>query len=105
MRYKDLKDERDAAIARAVEAERLSMKSELDRVTAEFERKKVRLIAQLGEVSRLAYRNGFNAGIDAMADDVTECLRRRAALVPPSLKISPEIEKAWAPYLPPEVAP
>ena len=32
MRYRDLKAERDAAIARAVEAERLSMKSEFDRL-------------------------------------------------------------------------
>ena len=46
MRYKDLKEERDEAIARAREAERLSMKSEFDRVTAEFEQEKARLTAE-----------------------------------------------------------
>lgn len=44
MRYRDLKDERDEAVARMLEAERLSMKSEFDRVTAEFEREKSELL-------------------------------------------------------------
>jgi hypothetical protein len=35
MRYRDLKQERDEAIARAIEAERLSMKSEVDRIKTE----------------------------------------------------------------------
>ena len=35
MKYRELKDQRDAAIARALEAERLSMKSEVDRIRAE----------------------------------------------------------------------
>jgi len=43
MRYRDLKDERDAAIARAIEAERLSMKSEVDRIRAECEEEKAAL--------------------------------------------------------------
>ncbi len=86
MRYRDLKDERDAAVARAVEAERLSMKSEFDRVTAEFEREKTQIIAASIEARHIAYRNGFNAGIDAMADDISDRLRHRTGLVPPSLK-------------------
>ena len=88
VRYRDLKNERDAAVARAVEAERLSMKSEFDRVTAEFEREKAQMIALGIEGARIAYRNGFNAGIDALADDITDRLRHRGDLVPPSLKES-----------------
>jgi hypothetical protein len=45
MRYADLKQERDEAIARAVEAERLSMKSEVDRIRAEHETEKADLLA------------------------------------------------------------
>jgi hypothetical protein len=45
MRYADLKQERDEAIARALEAERLSMKSEVDRVRAEHETEKADLLA------------------------------------------------------------
>jgi hypothetical protein len=86
MRYRDLKEERDAAVARALEAERLSMKSEFDRVTAEFEREKAQMTVAGVEATRIAYRNGFNAGIEAMADDVADCLKRRSTLVPPSLK-------------------
>lgn len=86
VRYRDLKDERDAAVARAVEAERLSMKSEFDRVTAEFEREKAKMIVLGVEGARIAYRNGFNAGIDALADDIADRLRHRTGLVPPSLK-------------------
>lgn len=95
MKYRDLKDERDAAVARALEAERLSMKSEFDRVTAEFEREKAQMIVLSLEASRLAYQNGFRSGIDTMADDVADCLKRRASLVPPSLKtpLSEDIEK------------
>lgn len=65
MRYKDLKDQRDAAVARAIEAERLSMKSEFDRVTAEFEAEKARLIAQHERELTNSYRSGFNDGLDA----------------------------------------
>ncbi len=86
MRYRDLKDERDAAVARAVEAERLSMKSEFDRVTAEFDREKNELLGMMTDNVRSAYRRGFNAGIDAMADDISDRLRHRTGLVPPSLK-------------------
>lgn len=86
MRYRDLKEERDAAVARALEAERLSMKSEFDRVTTEFELEKRRLTDSWITATQIAYRNGFNAGIEAMADDVSDCLKRRSVLVPPSLK-------------------
>lgn len=85
-RYRDLKDERDDAVARALEAERLSMKSEFDRVTAEFEHEKERLLSLTNENARAAYRNGFNAGIDTMADDIEDRLKHRSGLIPPSLK-------------------
>jgi hypothetical protein len=87
MKYRDLKDERDAAVARAVEAERLSMKSEFDRVAAEFEREKEQLLSLTTENARAEYRNGFNAGLDAMADDIADRLQHRTGLVPPSLKL------------------
>jgi len=80
MRYRDLKDERDAAIARALEAERLSMKSEFDRVTAEFERERDRLIALAADDVVDAYRRGFEDGRDTMAVDIDARLRDRAAL-------------------------
>lgn len=86
MRYSDLKDERDAAVARAVEAERLSMKSEFDRVTAEFEREKERMILAAVEAARIAYRNGFLLGIEIMANDITDRLEHRTSLIPPSLQ-------------------
>jgi hypothetical protein len=68
MRYRDLKDERDAAVARAVEAERLSMKSEFDRVTAEFEYEKARMLAAiwpicLRECVRAFRRFGVSASV------------------------------------------
>lgn len=82
MKYRDLKEERDAAVARAVEAERLSMKSEFDRVSANFEREKAELLAQISEDTKAAYTRGFRAGADAMAQDVEICLRHRIALRP-----------------------
>ncbi len=45
MRYADLKKERDEAIARAIEAERLSMKSEFDKLAAEHEQERFRSLA------------------------------------------------------------
>lgn len=65
MKYRELKDQRDAAVARAVEAERLSMKSEFDRVTAEFEAEKTRLIRQHERELTNSYRSGFNDGLDS----------------------------------------
>lgn len=91
MRYRDLKQERDEAVARAVEAERLSMKSEFDRVTAKFEQEKERLerIADLRE--REAYRLGFVSGAGAMADEYDKALNH----VHP-----PQIPEAWLEPLP-----
>ena len=80
MRYRDLKDERDAAIARAIEAERLSMKSEFDRVTAEFEQERARLLALAADDVVDAYRRGFEDGRDTLAVDIAARLRDRAAL-------------------------
>ena len=79
MRYRDLKDERDAAIARAIEAERLSMKSEFDRVTAEFEQERARLIALAVDDVVDAYRRGFEDGRDAIASDIASLLRAARA--------------------------
>ena len=45
MKYRDLKAERDAAIARAIEAERMSMKSEFERLEREFAEERARLLA------------------------------------------------------------
>jgi len=86
MRYRDLKEERDAAVARALEAERLSMKSEFVRITEEFELKRRGLTDSWIAATQAAYRDGFNAGIEVMADDISDCLKRRSMLVPPSLK-------------------
>lgn len=66
MRYRDLKDERDAAIERAKEAERLSMKSEFDKQAAAFEEEKAALLARISEDSETSYRRGFNEGLNAM---------------------------------------
>ena len=63
MRYRDLKQERDDAIARALEAERLSMKSEFDRVTREFEEEKARLQEGAKDDVREAWSKGYNAGL------------------------------------------
>lgn len=46
-KYAVLKQERDDAIARAVEAERLSMKEEVDRVTHEFRVREAELQAEV----------------------------------------------------------
>lgn len=78
MRYRDLKDERDAAIARALEAERLSMRSEFDRVTAEFETEKTRLVTEADERVRKSYIRGFNDGANAMARAIYDVQRPRA---------------------------
>lgn len=82
MRYRDLKAERDEAVARAIEAERLSMKSEFERVTAEFEREKERLAAAGIEAARTAYYDGFAAGLNALAHDISHRLSRRIELFP-----------------------
>ena len=87
MRYRDLKNERDAAIARAIEAERLSMKSEFDRVTAEFEQERTRLLALAADDVVDAYRRGFEDGRDTLAVDIAVRLRDRAAL-----RFDPEVE-------------
>jgi len=71
-----------AAVARALEAERLSMKSEFDRVTAEFEREKQRLQEQAALDRKEAYLRGFCDGTDAMANDIARRLERRTALLP-----------------------
>jgi hypothetical protein len=65
LRYRDIKAERDAAVARAVEAERMSMKSEFERVTREFEEEKALLEARALENESDSYWRGFNDGIDA----------------------------------------
>lgn len=88
MRYRDLKQERDDAIARAIEAERLSMKSEFDRVTAEFEREKQRLQEQVTEDLREAYLRGFCEGTDALANDIARRLERRTALLPKRIEVN-----------------
>jgi hypothetical protein len=67
MKYSHLKQERDDAIARAVEAERLSMKSEFDRVTREFEEEKTRMRAAAREEAERRYWQGFNDGLDNAA--------------------------------------
>jgi carbamate kinase len=84
VRYRDLKDERDAAVARAVEAERLSMKSEFDRVSREFEEEKAALLAQAHEDEQVSYERGFRDGIQTMAESVEICLSNHASLEPPS---------------------
>lgn len=76
MRYRDLKDERDAAVARALEAERLSMKSEFDRVTAEFAQAKAELLARAVEEAKEAFRRGFLAGSNAMAEEYAKNLAK-----------------------------
>lgn len=70
MRYRELKDQRDAAVARAIEAERLSMKSEFDRVTAEFEAEKARLIAKHEKDVRDGYREGYNHGLLKATEEI-----------------------------------
>jgi hypothetical protein len=77
MRYRDLKQERDDAIARAVEAERLSMKSEFDRVTREFEEERAKFLEHAVEAARAEYRRGFNDGLEALARDVATCVSIR----------------------------
>lgn len=74
MRYRDLKDERDAAIARAVEAERLSMKSEVDRIVAEYAAEKARLIDSGMRAVKTAYRAGFLQGAAAKAAQIEGAL-------------------------------
>jgi hypothetical protein len=67
MRYADLKKERDDAIARAVEAERLSMKSEFDRVVEECEREKARLLDLASSDKVAAYRQGVLDGLKTLS--------------------------------------
>jgi len=50
MKYSTLKKERDEAIERAVEAERLSMKSEVDRIRLEHAKEKAELQAELNRM-------------------------------------------------------
>lgn len=52
MKYRDLKQERDDAIARAIEAERNSRLEELDRVRAEFDRDRAALNARIEELEQ-----------------------------------------------------
>lgn len=82
MKYRDLKDQRDAAVARAIEAERLSMKSEFDRITEEFMLEKAALLTSSDAETRAAYRRGFSDGLDALAKDVSSRLSYRTALLP-----------------------
>ena len=65
MRYRDLKKERDDAIARAIEAERMSMKSEFERVEREFALERERLLEQSRQAVQQAYRNGWRDGVTA----------------------------------------
>lgn len=74
MRYRDLKAERDAAIARAVEAERLSMKSEFERLEQEFAEERARLHAQISEDTQASYRRGIREGRRRLANDVRALL-------------------------------
>lgn len=67
MKYADLKKERDDAIARAVEAERLSMKSEFDRLEAEHAEERKRLAALVGSETKKSYANGFRDGQEDVA--------------------------------------
>lgn len=82
VRYRDLKQERDDAIARAVEAERLSMKSEFERLEREFEEERVRLQAQVSESLRESYHRGFEDGLDELAESLHRALRKRRDLIP-----------------------
>ena len=101
MKYRDLKDERDAAVARMLEAERLSMKSEFDRVTAEFEQEKAKLRAQISDDVRAAYQRGFNDGKDTMANDITARLTYRGALRPQVDEARrKQLDEAWRQYMP-----
>lgn len=63
MKYSVLKAERDAAIARALEAERLSMKSEVDRIQREAADEKEQLLKQARQDVEDAYALGFVAGL------------------------------------------
>lgn len=74
MKYRDLKKERDDAIARAVEAERLSMKSEFERVTSEFETEKTRMVKQFSNDMHEAYGRGIREGRRRLASDVRALL-------------------------------
>jgi hypothetical protein len=96
MRYRDLKAERDAAIARAVEAERMSMKSEFERVTREFEEEKERLIAESDERAKNHYRRGFNDGLATMAEEVTECMRTRKYISNAEVVLADDLSKPGA---------
>jgi hypothetical protein len=80
MRYRDLKAERDAAIARAVEAERMSMKGEFDRVTCEFEEEKARLRKQARESETESYWRGFNDGLENAAKAIARLPRAGGGL-------------------------
>jgi hypothetical protein len=83
MKYRDLKNERDAAVARALEAERLSMKSEFERVTEEFEKEKARLTTEAAANIRESYLRGFSDGSDALSKLITGVLLTgRSCLIP-----------------------
>ena len=84
MRYRDLKQERDDAILRAVEAERMSMKSEFDRVTAEHMKEQQRLIAEAAEDVKDAYLLGFEEGHATCEAFIVDQLRQHREVLPPT---------------------
>lgn len=62
------------------------MKSEFDRVTAEFTRKLDELIVQAAKDARASYVRGFYDGRDTMALDIANCLDNRTSLHPRALE-------------------
>jgi len=76
MKYRELKDQRDDAIARMLEAERLSMKSEFDRVQAEADAERERLIQQAEAEVAKAYKRGYREGVKTLADHVSKMMDR-----------------------------
>jgi len=96
MRYRDLKAERDAAVARAVEAERMSMKSEFERVNREFEKEKAQLLVESDERAKNHYRRGFNDGLATMAEEVTECMRARKYISNAEVVLADDLSKPGA---------
>ncbi len=84
MRYADLKRERDEAIARAVEAERLSMKSEVDRLQQAHETEKAALYTEIrglrAEVVRhLEAALSLATALDQMASSIRVDVERACA--------------------------
>lgn len=90
MRYSDLKAERDEAVARAIEAERLSMKSEFDRVTAEFEAELKQLRAERLEDAQHNYRVGLRDGLHMAKNELTTFMQNWVDVVE---RITPPLKK------------